>query len=423
MGQNPIKYDALWIGRGLVCALLAVAPAAARAQEEAPRATRPERLYLNPGVLMGSARVMGLGGAYVGIAEGMAGFTSNLAALAHRPPRLDRDWDVGVTLSWLDLPLAEAQGKDLDNDGFADDAPETLQVLGGVLVQYRHLGIGFFVRSSQVAYCHTEACEADERIRVSLITTALAGAVALGRDDFILGFGIYSAQAIFNHRREGDWRYGDTGLSLDVLYRPHGRPYRVGVAVRPQVVGPWRPEPEQAPVLAGRQLFSAVVSPAVLSLGVSWRFGEGAERYNALSPAARRHLLEGGHFAEVPPEDEPGAPTGRWLLSAQADFISGAEDTVPVRAFTSTQELTRIGARGMFQPRLGMEHETWPGRLRTRLGVFVEPSPFPERLPRPHLTGGFELFLFRYLDDWALIGSFDVARRYSNFGVSVGFWR
>ena len=407
----------------LVVAGALLAAPVAWAQDEVPEATRPERLYVNSGVLMGSSRVVALGGAYVGIAEGVAGFNSNLAALAHRSPKLDRDWDVGVTLSWLDLPLAKARGKDLDNDGLPDDAPETLQLLGGVLLQYRNFGLGFSLRNYQVGYCNTVHCDPKDLLRVSLLQTALAGAVALGRDDFILGFGIYSAQSIFNHRSEGNWRYGDTGLSLDVLYRPHGRPYRVGVAVRPQVVGPWRPESEQAPVLAERQLFSAVVSPAVLSLGVSWRLGEGAERYNALSPAARRHLLEGGHFAEVPPEDEPGAPTGRWLLSAQADFISGTEETVPVRAFTSTREPTRIGSRGMFQPRLGLEHETWPGRLRTRLGTFVEPSPFPDTLPRPHVTGGFELFLFRYLEDWALIGSFDVARRYSNFGVSVGFWR
>ena len=69
------------------------------------------------------------------------------------------------------------------------------------------------------------------------------------------------------------------------------------------------------------------------------------------------------------------------------------------------------------------EHVTFPGRLRTRLGTFVEPSPFPDTSPRPHVTGGFELFLFNYLEAWALSASFDVARRYSNFGVSVGFWR
>ena len=393
------------------------------AQDEVPAATRPERLYINSGVLMGSSRVVALGGAYVGIAEGVAGFNSNLAALAHRSPNLDRDWDVGVTLSWLDLPLAKAKGKDLDNDGLADDAPETLQVLGGVLLQYRNFGLGFSLRNYQVGYCNTVHCDPKDLLRVSLLQTALAGAVALGHDEFILGFGIYSAQAVFSHQAEGAWRYGDTGLALDVLYRPLGRPYRLGVSVRPEVVGAWRREAGQVPFLAGRQLYSAVVSPAVLSLGVSWRLGEGAERYNRLSPAARRQMLEGEHFTELPPEDEKTGLAGRWLLSVQADFISRAENAVSVHSFTALTEPTKVGAAGMLQPRVGVEHETWPGRLRTRLGAFIEPSPFADHLPRPHLTGGFELFLFRYWEDWALTASFDASRRYSNFGVSVGFWR
>jgi len=407
----------------LFASVVLLAAPAAWAQDEVPADTRPERLYVNPGVLMGSSRVVALGGAYVGVAEGVAGFTNNLAALAHRTPYLDKDWDVGVTLSWLDLPLSKAKGKDLDNDGFADDAPETLQLLGAVMLQYRNFGLGFSVRNQQVGYCNTLHCDQSDLLRVSLIQTALAGAVALGRDEFILGFGIYSAQAVFNHKAEGDWRHGDTGLALDVLYRPLGRPYRLGVSVR--AVG-------LALVFAlmlhrrlrGRSFFRAsIFLPAVLSLGVSWRLGEGAENYNRLSPAARRQMLEGEHFSEVPPEDMAGAPTGRWLISVQADFISPVENAVSVRSFTALTEPTKVGASGMVQPRVGVEHETWPGRLRTRLGTFIEPSPFEKHLPRPHVTGGFELFLFRYWEDWALTASFDASRRYSNFGISVGFWR
>ena len=406
----------------LVVGLLG-APEAWAQEDEVPTSPRPERLYLNAGVLMGSSRVVGLGGAYVGVAEGVAGFANNLAALAQRSPRLDRDWDVGFTLSWLDLPLAEAQGKDLDNDGFPDDAPETLQLLGAVTLQYRRFGLGFSLRNQRVSYCNTPACEPADHLQVSLLQSTLAGALALGRDDFILGFGIYSAQAILAHQGELSSLYGNTGIALDVLFRPHGRPYRVGVAVRPEVVGAWQPASGQRPVLAGRQLYGAVVSPAVLSLGASWRLGEGAERYNQLSPAARRQMLEGEYYAEVPPEDRREGPSGRWLVSAQVDFISAVERAVSVRSFTSLAEPQAVGATDMVQLRLGVEHETWPGRLRTRLGTYVEPSPFAERQPRPHLTGGFELFLFRYLEDWALTASFNTSRRYSDFGISVGLWR
>ena len=43
-------------------------------------------------------------------------------------------------------------------------------------------------------------------------------------------------------------------------------------------------------------------------------------------------MLEGEHFAEVPPEEDPTALAGRWLITAQADFISRVENAVPVRS-------------------------------------------------------------------------------------------
>lgn len=398
--------------------LLLLAAGAARAQASG-EGTRPERLYLSPSTLLGSSRVTALGGAYVGIAEGAEGFNANVASVAHRSAHLERDWDAGFTLSWLQLPFTNPEKKDVDNDGLPDEALEQRQLLAGLQLQYRRYGLGFSIRNSHVAYCSSEPCDSGSRIRASLTTSLLAGGFALGRDDFLLALGIYTAEARFSYLGEA-WRYGNTGLAFDFLFRPHGRPYRVGVAVRPEVVGKWRPRRGQSPFLAGRQLYSAVVSPGLYSFGASWRFGEGKERYNRLGAAARRQLAEDGE--EVAGEDLT-QPSGRVLLSAQLDLIDGVDGALPVRAFTSLGSTSPIGASTLLQPRLGVEHETLVGRLRTRLGTFVEPSPFPDTRPRPHLTGGFEVFVLRYWDDWSLTASFDVARRYTNLGLSVGFWR
>jgi hypothetical protein len=383
---------------------------------------RPERLYLSPGVLMGSARMVAMGGAFAGIAEGTAGFSSNLAALAHRAPGLERDWDVGVTFSLLDVPLSNRRQQDLDNDGEADLAPRSRQYLLGLLLQYKQFGVGTFLRTRSVSYCATPECRAQDYIQVSVTHSALAGAVALGQDDFILSMGLYAAQASLSQGGE-QWRYGGTGLSLDLLFRPHGRPYRIGIAVRPQVVGTWQRANGQQPVLGGRPIYAGVVSPAVLSLGVSRRFGAGSERYNRLSPAARRQFLEAGDL-DVPPEELPDMPTGTLLVSGQVDFISSVERAVALRSVAAFEEQPEgVGSTMLLQPRVGAEHDTWPGRVRTRLGLFVEPSPFEDQAPRPHLTGGFELFLFRYWQDWSFSASFDLARRYTNVGFSLGFWR
>ncbi|WP_420718280.1 hypothetical protein [Pyxidicoccus sp. MSG2] len=409
----------------LLCAAVLCGAPAAWAQDEEPQAPRPERLYFNPGALLGSARVVALGGAYVGIAEGAAGFPSNLAALAHRSASLEKDWDLGVTLTWLDLPFVGGRKRDLDNDGRPDESEDSRQLLGGLLLQYKRFGIGFALRNSAVSYCATAACNGDsERIRVSLTQSVLAGAVAFGQDDFILALGLFAVQASFRLSSGGDEiRYGDTGVEVDMLYRPHGRAWRLGVTVRPEVVADLREEDGQAPVLAGRTLFGAVVAPAVLSLGASWRFGEGSERYNRLSPAARRQLIVEGDALPVPEEEPKGAPAGRWLLSAQVDLFSGVDNAVPLRSFASTGEEQPVGHASEFAPRIGVEHDTVPGMIRLRAGVYAEPSPFDGRPARPHFTGGFEVFVLRYWEDWALTASFDLARRYTNVGLSVGFWR
>lgn len=412
-----------WLA-ALACAAVVGATQPAWAQEEEPVEPRPERLYFNASTLLGSARVVGLGGAYVGIAEGAAGFPSNLAALSHRAPGLERDWDVGVTLSWLDLPFTGTQRRDVDNDGEPDESVESRQLLGALLLQYKRFGIGFSWRNSRAAYCITAACEGEgERLRVSLTQSVLAGSVAFGQDDFILSLGLFAAQASFSQLGDESWRYGDTGVAVDMLYRPHGRPYRIGVSVRPEVVAGWRREEGQVPFIAGRQLYSAVVAPAVLSLGASWRLGEGAHRYNRLSPAARRQLLVEGDALPVPEEEPKDVPVGRWLITAQVDLVSGVDNAVAARSFASTAEPEFVGGTSTIQPRVGTEWDALPGLLRLRAGTWLEPSPFRDRMPRPHVTGGFELFVLRYWEDWALTASFDVARRYSNIGVSIGFWR
>jgi hypothetical protein len=125
----------------------------------------------------------------------------------------------------------------------------------------------------------------------------------------------------------------------------------------------------------------------------------------------------------IPAEEPPDAPAGTFLVAAQLDMISSAESAVALRSVTAFGEPEPVGRTALFQPHLGAEHESWPGRLRTRLGVFVEPSSFSGQVPRPHLTGGFEVFLFRYWEDWSVSASFDLARRYANVGFSLGFWR
>ncbi|HLL54952.1 MAG TPA: hypothetical protein VK447_15460 [Myxococcaceae bacterium] len=394
------------------------APAAAQ-DTESP--LRPGRLYLNNSLLVGSGRVVSLGGAYVGIAEGGAGFASNLAAIAQRNPELERDWDADVLLSYLTVPRREF---DLDNDGrFDDQYRSTTQLLLGLALQYKNYGLGAYTRATFLSYCATGEDPCTDQVQVTVANSSLAAAVGFGDDELIAALGLYLATATFSHRGD-NWDYANTGFAFDMLYRPRNRPYRIGISVKPQVVGRYRVKEDQQPVVAGKQLFTAVVSPPVLSLGASYLIGPGAERYNRLSPAARRQALEeaeGRRIIAAPPP-EP-TPKGALLLTGQVDIVSAVENAVPLGAFLSTDAPPEVGNATYLVPRFGAEYEPIPGRLRTRLGTFLEPSPFAGRPVRPHLTGGFELFVLHYYVDWEVAGTFDIAPLYTNVGVSIGFWK
>lgn len=394
--------------KALALALLCSCAAAAQ-QEDAPRRGR---MYLSSSLLIGSTQLIGLGGAFVGIAQGSSAFPSNLAAIAQRDPNLEEAWDLDLGLSYLDLPIGNPQAQDLDNDGLPDDARFSRQLLFALGLQFNGFGVGGYSRTSVLRFCLAEPCGADGDVRVTVATTTIAAALALGDDALLVALGLYSTTGQVDRGAEA-WSYGSFGLTFDALYRPADRNFRVGLSVKPQVVGALAPG---AQAFGELQPFEALVSPLVLSVGGSLRLGPGSERYNRLAPVKLREL---GRREEA----RDTGPAGRWLLTGQLDVIAPMEEAVPLRALISPQTPEPIGRKTGLAPRLGVEHETLPGRLRTRLGAFLEPSPFAETLARPHLTGGFQLFLFHYLEDWSVSFSFDVAARYSDLGISIGLWR
>ena len=130
---------------------------------------RNESLYLAPQALMGPNQVVGLGGAYVAIAEGATGFTSNLAALAQRAPDNDRGWDVGFALSWMTVH---------------EEHPST-QFLVGLSLQYQRFGAGTFLRSRVESFCvdggdrrpRPRQCADDERVTARVQHAELGAAI------------------------------------------------------------------------------------------------------------------------------------------------------------------------------------------------------------------------------------------------------
>lgn len=407
----------LWIS-----VLVFVAPVVSYAQDN----TVPEAMYLNYGVLTGTHRMVALGGAYTGIAEGVDGYPSNLTVLAHRNPKNRLNIDFGLTfgadLHLVDLALRLQEGRDLDNDGVPDGA-YTFQFQGGLLLQYKGAGVGGFFRSRFVTYCETTACT--DRVNMLLTTYSGGFAFSLGRDNVLLGAGLTGVSVGLGSDGQNH-AYGGLGVQVDALLRPQFIPIRIGGSIKSQMVAGFVGDDNNPPQIAdGRGIVRRIVMPATYSLGVSFKLGEGAEHYNRLSvnylADLRRELGE----ENVPRPIDEDTPTGRILIAMQLDIIGATERAVP-QAFYSQQlypGIPVIGTNTMYQPRAGVELDAIRKRLRLRTGGYLEPSPFPDHPGRLHFTAGFEWLMFHLIEDWALTASLDYANRYHNYGLSIGFWR
>jgi hypothetical protein len=124
-------------------------------------------------------------------------------------------------------------------------------------------------------------------------------------------------------------------------------------------------------------------------------------------------------------DSAPFWPSHKWLVAADLLFTASSTNAVGVESVLA-QKVQAVGARNTVSVRLGSELEALPGRLRLRLGTYYEPSNYEGVSSRTHLTGGFEMRVFRTSffgeHDWSLTGTVDSARDYLNVLVALGFW-
>jgi hypothetical protein len=335
--------------------------------------------------------------------------SANLAAITQHPPDLQRPWDVDGIVSWNNVGLGRPGQVDTDNSGTTSGAHNTTQLLGAARVQFVHFGLGTDFRYSRDVYC-TVDCAPANAVEVQWVKATVAASASLHQDDLLIALGYFGINAGFSYQGQ-TWQYSGNGVEVDALYRPAGMPYRLGLSLKPQVVAPYQPTAGQPDSLAGHALYSAAVSPSIVSLGFAYREGQGAERFNRLAP-----------MAHVPSGSVEEEPAGSLLITGQLDLIQSAENAVQLRALIN-QAPVPVAVNSALEPRIGLEHETLPGRLRLRAGAYLEPSAYASINPRIHATGGLELRIFHALQDWSISACFDVARLYYNFGLSVGVFR
>jgi len=358
---------------------------------------------------VGSGRSVGLGGAYVGVAEGVAGIPINPASVAHRRRDLSRGWDVGGTLS---VSVIGAR-QDGDNDGGADAGLAQIQ-LGqlGLGAQAGRFGLGLVARSRLA----TTPPQDGGSTGIETADVHLAAGWSALRDALIVGVAVDAGQGALVQYGPGGkelsrLRYDSGTVRSGALWRPRALPFRLGAAF--DLGGRARARGDRTAFPTAPRAFAF---PWNASMGAALWLGPNAARMNEPPAVA---LVEHPEWS-APPAWEP-TRVQPVLLSAQLDVVGPASHAVSVASALAPGEARRSGARASVVPRAGAEWECWPDRLRLRAGSYLEPSRTGAG-PRTHGTFGAEVRVRVLSWDFQLSLTGDAARRYRNIGLSLWFW-
>jgi hypothetical protein len=401
----------------LAALALPLVAAAAAAQPRPALTADGFNVDLYQGPVMGSSRVVGLGGAYAALGEEAVGIQFNPASVANRTWYSRGRWDWDLTADWLLPNIAGSSRFSFDNSAVPADVSSFTVINVGGLVQYRDFGVGAYVGLQTLTRAITAAATGATRDTDFVFTTAHVDAgYGLLHHQLVLAGGVRVGSLAANAHESGGRLFDltATGYEVGALIRPAALPLRVGVAFYSQLN---RDKPP-AGSFSDLAMPHTVVLPWQVTFGVAWQL---AGRPMSPAPDYRPPATQ--------PASAPSAPAtdaaGRYLLiSADVQIAGAVDNAVGVTSFLAgvREESGRGAATSV---RLGAESEVWRRRLRLRAGTYYEPSRFATP-GRVHGTFGLDVRLFDFTAWGArslragLVGDF--ARDYSNAGISLGFW-
>ena len=366
--------------------------AEARSEINGPPITNNNyNLDVRQGPVMGSARQVALGGAYIGVAEGITALNSNPAGVAFRLDRstekFDWDWTVG---------LNDLKSNDFDNNGVSPPDYKTHRIRSlGLMGQYGPWGIGVLNNAEILSL---EGLNSDDEYVLSVTSLAL-GRQFLDRE-LTVGGGLRATMTKLQNQPFDATlgKISGTGWDIGAVWNPERGPFRLGAAYSSSISSNQALNNTSGiPVTVnGLIVPNQVILPATLGMGIYYGVDS--------APFWKDH---------------------KWMVASDLLFTAASENAVGVESVLA-QKLQPIGTHTTTSVRIGSELETMPGRLRLRLGTYYEPSNFEGVSSRTHLTGGFETRLFHtsYLGeyDWGLTLTADYARDYLGLFVALGFW-
>lgn len=448
--------------------------------------------------VLGSGRIVGLGGAYTALADGIDGAPWNPAAYGSRTLwELDYfEWELTAGILFPGA-FAEADFFNRHGERYRFGGFGFLSL--GFRLQFGDVGFGNLVN---IQFYDLKA-PTGQTVRANFIVGRYGMAWQLLNGQVVVGIGARTADLAITAPATATElvRFTGTGPEVGVLLKLEDRPWRLGVAARSAVSSeeihcPGKgdgcdEDGDGIQEAEGFVLPNDVHMPWELQVGFAVQIGNRPLNRRWIDPAIEeRRLTDQVTMArwqrereqvhrEMRARGEPIPSTTdpyRWLprrprdpafwareqyVRAQEDAalearIEAAEDAadreveqlprsyvlLTADLLVTGRTLDGVGIEGFlgqqrqdsgdqvtYAVRFGVETEPWQGRLKVRAGTYLEPSRFRTGTYRVHGTGGFDLRLFR----WDLFGLFDdfdvragatidVAPRYLDWGIGVGFW-
>ncbi|MCB9777977.1 MAG: hypothetical protein H6742_05390 [Alphaproteobacteria bacterium] len=347
------------------------------------------RLEVSRGIVKSTAEFIGMGGTGVALGVGGPGLFHNPAATSHRKAENRSELAIGPGLGFS---LVSPRGGGNDVANLPADAANVLAeqdwqgaILNAAMnVAWRRLGVGW-------AGSGTAWWRPDQRLIVADSQFVVGGVVAGDRLNLAGGLRRLDADL---ETADGYAAYRGVAPQLGFIYHAPREGLAFGAAW-------WSAATARETTGDGIRPADAIVVPHRLSAGIAWT-------------------------SESTDDLELAVP-----MRYAADLVVDApsRDAVALEAHMAGLSVER-GTRWTLSPRVGAEADVWPERLRIRAGTYWEPARNVGASGRVHVTGGYELKLFRFkalgiIDEvLALEGSVDVASRYSSLGViNLGMWR
>jgi hypothetical protein len=409
-----------WGGRALTGAAAFVMAGSVAGSALAQEQAQPTTFDPGHGPITGSTRYVGMGGAFVAIADDTEGVAINPAADAVRLPYSWHDFDFGFGLdvsigAWL--PKNDIYNQGSSNSGKSSAFFGSL----AAVVNYKHLGFGLAAEAQRNAATREDDTQGITPtslsanfgiVHASVAYGYLDGQLLVGAGPRMVGTSLGGSSGLFSA--------AGVGYEAGFIVKPIATQYRLAAAVK---------SPIDATVPGTS---NTVHVPWELAFGVAYQFGA--------RPLNPRFISEEHVARRMSGSDDPSDAE---LEAAEDDLFERYQRRQRFYLLVSSQLSVVQGASQLgvaqddagrtppvFSPRLGLESEVIPHILKLRAGSYYEPARMDDTTGRVHGTGGFDVRLFEWnvfglikrFDYWKLSVGADAARSYLNTSFTIGFW-